>query len=75
MAPWCSRWVQEEKSWVLRWERDEVRRYYLYHLLLHEIGHINDTGHGSRKRREAFAENYALSWARRLCGLRIRRER
>jgi len=70
--PWCTRWGQDKDAWVLQWGRDELRRYYLYHLLLHEIGHINEPYVHARKRREDFAENYARSWARRLCGLEPR---
>jgi hypothetical protein len=34
-------------------------------LLLHEIGHFNGW-YSSRKRREDFAENFALDWAKKL---------
>jgi len=44
----------------------QVKRYYLYHLLLHELGHINQPNFHSRRRRESFAEDYALRWARKL---------
>ena len=75
MAPWCDRWLEENGSWILQWTADELQRYYLFHLLLHEIGHINDVHERGRrgqatKHRESFAENYALSWARRLGGLK-----
>jgi len=64
--PWCERWEHSKKQSILRWHYDEIKRYYLYHLLLHEIGHINDRRHGSTSKREAFAENFALQWARKL---------
>lgn len=63
--PWCSNWSENEGNTVLTWSRDELRRYYLFHLLLHEIGHHNQPTFHSLKRREAFAENFALEWARR----------
>ena len=65
-APWCNRWEHDQSGSVLQWNQEEVRRYYLYHLFLHEIGHLNQPSFGSRKRREAFAENFALEWARKL---------
>ena len=76
MAPWCDRWIEADGCWTLQWTTDELQRYYLFHLLLHEIGHINDIHKRASKRsqatkhREAFAENYALSWARRLGGVK-----
>ena len=65
MGPWCNRWLEDAGVWVLQWTADEIRRYYLYHLLLHEVGHFNGW-FSSRRRREDFAENFALEWARRL---------
>ena len=66
MAPWCERWSEEGGRWILQWNADELQRYYLFHLLLHEIGHINEPRMHATKRRESFAEDYALNWARRL---------
>jgi len=50
----------------LDWSKEELRRYYLYHLFLHEVGHINQPWFHSQQRREEFAENFALEWAGRL---------
>lgn len=66
LAPWCDRWRSEEGNWRLVWEPEQVRRYYLYHVFLHEIGHINQPSFYSLRQREAFAENFALEWAREL---------
>jgi hypothetical protein len=52
--------------WRLKWTEEEVKRYYLYHLFLHEIGHLNEYIRGSSKQHEMFAENFALEWARKL---------
>jgi len=69
-APWAGTWVKQNdgRTWVQQWTREQVRRYYLYHLLLHELGHLNDHHRlrRSTKQRESFAEDFALSWARRL---------
>lgn len=64
--PWRARWVQEESGWFQAWEIDDLKRYYLYHLLLHELGHINQPWFNSLNRREDFAEDFALTWARKL---------
>ncbi len=65
MSPWCDRWTESDGQWILQWAAEEIRRYYLYHLLLHEIGHFNGW-FPSSKRREDFAEGFALEWARKL---------
>lgn len=65
-APWCSQWVHGPSGWQLKWTAQEVKRYYLYHLFLHEIGHLNEPARGNLKNSEVFAENFALEWARRL---------
>lgn len=62
--PWCNRWEQKGKQWVQVWNIEEVKMYYLYHLFLHELGHINQPWSHSLRRREEFAENFALEWAR-----------
>jgi hypothetical protein len=65
-TPWCNGWGQNEQGWHLRWTDKEVKRYYLYHVFLHEIGHLNQPMYGSTKQHEMFAENFALEWARKL---------
>ncbi len=65
--PWCSDWQRRSNGrWVLRWTKDEVRRYFLYHLFLHELGHFHQPDLHSNSRREQFAEQFALEWARKL---------
>jgi hypothetical protein len=64
--PWCKRWHQKNGCFVLIWKMNELKRYYLYHLFLHELGHINQPWFHSLNRREEFAENFALEWARKL---------
>lgn len=67
--PWTEDWFQRSQVWRLRWTRQAVKRYYLYHLLLHEVGHLHQPKTVSHKRREAYAENFALQWGRRLAGV------
>jgi hypothetical protein len=64
--PWCNRWHQKKGNFYLKWNIDELKRYYLYHLFLHELGHINQPWFHSLNRREEFAENFALEWAKKL---------
>lgn len=66
MKPWCDLWESRSGEWTLQWTRPQLKRYYLYHLLLHELGHINQPNFHAARRREEFAENYALEWARKL---------
>jgi len=64
---WCAGdWVARERALDLQWSLEEVRRYYLFHLFLHELGHIHQPWSYSARRREAFAENFALEWADRI---------
>lgn len=67
-APWCRTWSNSPdlRYFWLQWSSKELRRYYLYHLFLHELGHINQPDFHASRRREEFAENFALEWARRL---------
>lgn len=64
--PWCNRWHQKNGKFFLTWELRELKRYYLYHVFLHELGHINQPWFHSLNRREEFAENFALEWAKEL---------
>ena len=61
---WCNNWINDSDKWYLEWTNEEIKKYYLFHLLLHEIGHINEPTFNSIKKRESFAENYALNWAK-----------
>jgi hypothetical protein len=63
---WCSRWLEVEGVFKLQWTFEEIRSYYLFHLFLHELGHINQPLFHDSRRREEFAENFALAWAARL---------
>ena len=65
-APWCDRWEHRDGRWIHVWTPEQVQRYHLYHLLLHELGHIVQPPYHARRRRESFAEDFALTWARKL---------
>lgn len=61
--PFCDRWKEEDGSWYLDWEPEEVRRYYLYQVFLHELGHINDWSRTSQSKREKYADSFARDMA------------
>jgi hypothetical protein len=63
---WCSNWLTSGGKAVLQWDLASLQRYYLFHLLLHEIGHLNQPFTAIRKVKEDFAESFALRWAREL---------
>jgi len=62
--PWCDSWEKVDGEWYQQWTGEEVKKYYLYHLLLHELGHLNDEFFTNKNKREEFAEDFALKWAR-----------
>jgi hypothetical protein len=64
--PWRARWEKGDSGWYQAWDINDLKRYYLFHLLLHELGHINQPWFNSLNRREDFAEDFALTWARKL---------
>ena len=68
--PWNARWEEDETGWYQAWDLEDLKRYYLFHLLLHELGHINQPSFHALSRREEFAEDFALTWARKLNVLR-----
>lgn len=61
--PFCDRWKEDNGSWVLEWEPEEVQRYYLYQVFLHEIGHIFDWSKTSQTKREKYADSFARDMA------------
>ena len=61
--PFCNTWKEENGGWSLVWEAGEVRRYYLYQVFLHEIGHINDGTKTTRRKRENYADSFARDMA------------
>ena len=72
-APWCGDWIigEDRATYWLHWTREKIRRYYMYSLFLHEVGHINQPNFHSSRRSEEFAENFALEWARELGELTV----
>jgi hypothetical protein len=59
------RWVQDGALWRLVWTRDTIRDYYLNNVLIHEIGHANDHRNTNFRRREQFADWFAIEYGYR----------
>ncbi len=71
--PFCTNWQRGRGGWYLQWDDESLRRFYLYDVLLHEIGHhVADrdrpVGRTRRSSHEDFAHDYARRWRRALLG-------
>ena len=65
--------LKEEKGvWNLHWKEEQIKKYYLEGLLLHEIGHKMDSLYQRywsktyKRRAEKFANNFAYFWGDKL---------
>ena len=59
------RWVQDGNLWRLMWTGATIRDFYLNNVLMHEIGHINDDRNTSFRKREQFADWFAVEYGYR----------
>ncbi|MFN5077674.1 MAG: hypothetical protein ACK5MO_18960 [Planctomyces sp.] len=59
------RWVQDGRFWRLIWTAETVRDFYLNNVLMHEIGHINDARNTSFRKRERYADWFAIEYGYR----------
>ncbi len=59
------RWVQDGNLWRLHWTESAIRDFYLNNVLIHEIGHINDDRNTSFRKREQFADWFAVEYGYR----------
>ena len=59
------RWIQEGSMWRLVWTESTIRDFYLNNVLIHEIGHINDDRNTSFRKREQFADWFAVEYGYR----------
>lgn len=70
------RWIQEGSMWRLVWTESTIRDFYLNNVLIHEIGHINDDRNTSFRKREQFADWFAVEYGYRASrGQRVLRPR
>lgn len=59
------RWIEDGKFWRLVWTKNTIRDFYLNNVLIHEIGHIHDHRNTSFKKREQFADWFAIEYGYR----------
>ena len=59
------RLVQDGNLWRLIWTENTIRDFYLNNVLIHEIGHINDDRNTSFRKREQFADWFAVEYGYR----------
>lgn len=64
------RWVQDGRFWRLIWTESSIRDFYLNNVLIHEIGHINDVRNTSFRKREQYADWFAIEYGYRASRLR-----
>jgi hypothetical protein len=70
LLKYCNRLSEKDGQWVLEWELDEIRRYYVESLFTHELGHHIDWysrewSKANTKQVEDFADDFAVVWSRR----------
>ena len=58
-------WIQDGKLWTLSWTEHALRDFYLNNVLIHEIGHVNDTRNRNQNARERYADWFAIEYGYR----------
>lgn len=58
-------WSQDGKLWRLTWTDDTVKDFYLNNVLIHEIGHLNDSRNTNTRDRERYANWFAIEYGYR----------
>ncbi|MDA0282054.1 MAG: hypothetical protein O3B13_12435 [Planctomycetota bacterium] len=58
-------WTQDGKLWKLSWTEHALRDFYLNNVLIHEIGHVNDTRNRNQNARERYADWFAIEYGYR----------
>lgn len=59
------RWEQAGEYWQLIWTPETIRDFYLNNVLIHEIGHVNDSRNRNFQARERFANWFAEEYGYR----------
>ncbi|WP_010584900.1 rhodanese-like domain-containing protein [Schlesneria paludicola] len=58
-------WSQQGSEWKLTWSPDTIRDFYLNNVLIHEVGHVNDTRNTNTLKREQYAIWFATEYGYR----------
>ena len=59
------RWQQTGTEWKLIWTPETIRDFYLNNVLIHEVGHVNDTRNTNAHKREQYAIWFATEYGYR----------
>ncbi len=59
-------WLQDGAWWVLKWNPDTIRDFYLNSVLIHEIGHVHDERNSRSIDRERYADWFAIEYGYRV---------
>lgn len=59
-------WTQDGNLWRLSWTEHTIRDFYLNNVLIHEIGHVNDTRNRNQNARERYADWFAIEYGYRV---------
>ncbi len=58
-------WSQVGREWKLTWTPATIRDFYLNNVLIHEVGHVNDTRNTNTHKREQYAIWFATEYGYR----------
>lgn len=58
-------WTQDGNLWRLSWTERSLKDFYLNNVLIHEIGHVNDTRNTNFDARERYANWFAIEYGYR----------
>lgn len=58
-------WIQDGNEWKLKWTPETIRDFYLNNVLIHEVGHVNDTRNTNNRKREQYAIWFATEYGYR----------
>lgn len=59
------RWSNDGTLWRLNWTAETIRDFYLNNVLIHEVGHLNDSRNSNTRDRERFANWFAIEYGYR----------
>jgi hypothetical protein len=58
-------WSYDDELWRLTWTEETIKDFYLNNVLIHEVGHLNDSRNGNNRDRERFANWFAIEFGYR----------
>lgn len=58
-------WSQDGKLWRLTWTESTIKDFFLNNVLIHEIGHLNDSRNANTRDRERYANWFAIEYGYR----------